>query len=118
MPSSAGKKRELLPHTSRIMDRVTVLRSLTHPYPLHGVAYATTGLPTIDLPRKLNPRDGRHWPCIGSVVDYLEKRRGRDGAVPANFVFHGTSTTGIYTLSLHDALPISDFERTRDSSRS
>src|ERR1700737_1166614 len=30
---------ELLPNLARVMDRVTVLRSLTHPYPIHGVAY-------------------------------------------------------------------------------
>src|SRR4051812_43059659 len=29
-----------LPRVARVMDRVTVVRSLTHPYPLHGVAYA------------------------------------------------------------------------------
>ncbi|MBX3438218.1 MAG: DUF1501 domain-containing protein, partial [Planctomycetaceae bacterium] len=31
---------EHLPLMSRIMDRTTVVRSVTHPYPLHGVAYA------------------------------------------------------------------------------
>jgi uncharacterized protein (DUF1501 family) len=72
---------ELLPRTSRVLDRVTVLRSLTHPYPLHGVAYALTGVPAIDVPMELNPRDPRHWPFIGSVVDHLERRRG---PVPAN----------------------------------
>src|SRR5437763_5878906 len=35
---------ELLPLTARVMDRATVVRSMTHPYPVHGVAYATTGL--------------------------------------------------------------------------
>src|SRR5262249_33469261 len=34
---------ELLPRVARVMDRVTVVRSLTHPYPIHGVAYAVTG---------------------------------------------------------------------------
>ena len=29
------------------------------------------------------------------------------------FFFNGTATTEIYTLSLHDALPISDGERSR-----
>ena len=62
---------ELLPLTARVMDRVTVVRSLTHPYPIHGVAYALTGVPQIDVPMELNPRDGRHRPFIGSVVDYL-----------------------------------------------
>ena len=64
---------ELLPKVSRVMDRLTVVRSMTHPYPLHGVAYATTGTPAIDVPMELNPRDGRHHPYIGSVVDYLQR---------------------------------------------
>src|SRR5437870_3753881 len=37
---------ELLPRTAQIMDQVTVVRSLTHPYPEHGVAYAVSGIPT------------------------------------------------------------------------
>jgi hypothetical protein len=51
------------------------------------VAYATTGVPEIDIPMELNPRDGRHWPYVGSVIDYLQQqsRRGRPGpGVPAN----------------------------------
>jgi hypothetical protein len=78
---------ELLPHLAQVMDRTTVVRSLTHPYPIHGVAYALTGVPQIDIPMELNPRDGRHWPFIGSVVDYLYRTgRGgrRRGAVPDN----------------------------------
>jgi hypothetical protein len=79
---------ELLPHTARVMDRVTVVRSLTHPYPIHGVAYALTGVPHIDVPMELNPHDGRHWPFLGSVVDYLgrqAKKAGRSGdRVPDN----------------------------------
>jgi hypothetical protein len=79
---------ELLPNAARVMDRVTVVRSLTHPYPIHGVAYAVTGTPRIDIPMELNPRDGRHWPFIGSVVAHLERRkargRGRDTGVPTN----------------------------------
>jgi hypothetical protein len=78
---------ELLPHLGRVLDRMTVVRSMTHPYPIHGVAYALTGTPQIDIPMELNPRDGRHWPFIGSVVDYLERGRspGRPrGRVPSN----------------------------------
>jgi Protein of unknown function (DUF1501) len=76
---------ELLPNAARVMDRVTVLRSLTHPYPIHGVAYATSGTPMIDVPMELNPHDGRHHPFIGSVVDYLTqgKNAKRTGA-PTN----------------------------------
>jgi hypothetical protein len=75
---------ELLPAVSRIMDRVTVVRSVTHPYPIHGVAYALTGVPQIDVPMELNPHDGRHWPFIGSVVDYLGRRAGKSHAIPDN----------------------------------
>lgn len=65
---------ELMPHSARIMDKVTVVRSLTHPYPIHGVAYATTGVPAIDVAMELNPHDLRHWPFIGSVVGYLAEQ--------------------------------------------
>jgi len=80
---------ELLPTFAKVMDRTTVLRSMTHPYPLHGVAYALTGVPTLDLPAELNPRDPRNWPFFGSVVDYVETRerlaRSRPApAVPGN----------------------------------
>jgi hypothetical protein len=64
---------ELLPKVARVMDKMTVVRSMTHPYPIHGVAYATTGTPVINIPMELNPRDGRHHPYIGSVVDYLQR---------------------------------------------
>ena len=77
---------ELLPSVSRVMDKMTVVRSMTHPYPIHGVAYATTGTPIIDIPMELNPRDGRHHPYIGSVVDYLHQQRAprRPGQIPDN----------------------------------
>lgn len=73
---------ELLPKTAQVVDRTTIVRSLTHPYPIHGVAYAMTGVPTIDVAMELNPHDTRHWPYVGSVVDWaLDQRAG--GALPA-----------------------------------
>src|SRR5262249_20666414 len=75
---------ELMPNTARVMDRVTVVRSVTHKYPIHGVAYATTGVPEIDIPMELNPHDGRHWPFIGSVVAFLEQQTGKRKLVPDN----------------------------------
>src|SRR5262249_16445761 len=77
---------ELLPNLAKVMDKVTVVRSMTHPYPIHGVAYALTGVPQIDIPMELNPRDGRHWPFIGSVVDYVTRQssRGKRRPVPDN----------------------------------
>src|SRR5437588_3367153 len=44
---------ELMPHAARVMDRVTVVRSVNHKYPIHGVAYATTGIPEIDVAMEL-----------------------------------------------------------------
>jgi hypothetical protein len=67
-----------LPRIARIMDRVTVVRSMTHPYPEHGVAYAVSGIPTYTPELETRPRDPRHWPFIGSVVDYLDEKRTRD----------------------------------------
>jgi hypothetical protein len=78
---------ELLPNLAKVMDRTTVLRSLTHPYPLHGVAFALTGVPAIDVAMELSPRDARHWPYFGSVVEYVDAQQGRAAAhptVPAN----------------------------------
>jgi len=59
---------ELLPETARIIDRTTVVRSMTHPYPVHGVAYATSGLPDPQGQLEVSPRDPGHWPFIGSVT--------------------------------------------------
>jgi hypothetical protein len=77
---------ELLPEIAKVIDRTTVVRSMVHPYPVHGIAYATSGLPDPGGIRELSPRDPEHWPFIGSVVDYLEERRlaGKQQTVPNN----------------------------------
>ncbi len=78
---------ELLPSLAQVMDRVTVVRSMSHPYPIHGVAYALTGVPQIDIPMELNPQDPRHWPFVGSAVDFVcRQTQGpkRRGDVPDN----------------------------------
>jgi hypothetical protein len=73
---------EHLPRTARVLDRATLVRSLTSPYNIHNVAYVLSGTPTTDIPMELNPRDTRHWPCFGSVLDYLSARDGKARAVP------------------------------------
>lgn len=72
---------EGLPRIAKVLDRVTVVRSMTHPYPLHGVAYAVSGIPTYTPALENRPRDPMHWPFIGSVVDYLDARR-TGGVIP------------------------------------
>jgi hypothetical protein len=66
---------EHLPNVAQVMDRVTVVRSMSHPYAEHGVAYALSGIPTYTPALETRPRDPRQWPFIGSIVDYLEERR-------------------------------------------
>lgn len=68
---------EHLPRTARVMHHTTLIRSLTSPYNIHNVAYALSGVPTTDIPMELNPRDTRHWPCFGSVLDYLAAQTGK-----------------------------------------
>jgi hypothetical protein len=77
-----------LPKIAQVMDRVTVVRSMTHPYPVHGVAYAVSGIPTYTPDLETRPRDPQHWPYIGSVVDYLASGRnaGATGSASANDV--------------------------------
>jgi hypothetical protein len=76
---------EHLPHMAKMMDRVTVVRSLHHEYPLHGVAYAMTGTPAIDVNMELSPNDPRHHPYFGSAVEYFDRqRRGGLPGFPQN----------------------------------
>ena len=81
---------ELFPKMAKVMDRVTVLRSLNHPYPIHGVAFALTGAPITDVGLELSPRDPRHWPFFGSVVDYVLEQQAdpadRRPQVPRNML--------------------------------
>jgi hypothetical protein len=64
-----------LPRMAGVMDKMTIVRSVTHRYPLHCVAYTTSGIPDYDVSLEIRPRDPRHWPYIGSVVDYVDRRR-------------------------------------------
>lgn len=75
-----------LPRTAQVLDRMTIVRSMTHPYPLHGVAYALTGLPVYDTTLETQARDPRHWPFIGSLVDWIEegRRSGPASSLPRN----------------------------------
>ena len=74
---------EHLPRISEIMDRITVVRSMTHPYPTHCVAYATSGIPTYTPALETRPRDPKLWPYLGSVVDFVQSRREQGQSLPA-----------------------------------
>ena len=73
---------EGLPRIAQIADRLTIVRSLTHPYPLHGTVYATTGIPDVDTKIEAQPRHKRQWPFLGSLVELLDDRRGAPPGPP------------------------------------
>jgi len=68
---------EHMPHMAKMMDRVTVVRSMNHAFPIHGVAYAMTGIPAINVSMELSPFDPAHHPYFGSVVAYLDRQKNR-----------------------------------------
>lgn len=65
---------EHLPHVAQIMDRVTVVRSLTHPWNFHGMQYATTGLAVGSIPVEENLIHPQHQPYLGSIVHYFDEK--------------------------------------------
>ena len=80
---------EHLPTMARMMDRVTVVRSLNHPWNFHGMMWATTGLPEGSIPIEETQKHAQHQPYLGSVFDYHQRRRHGakpTGAVPDNVI--------------------------------
>ena len=77
---------EHLPLTAEVVDRCTIVRSMSHPNPIHNAAYTLTGNPfTTALEGRQRHPD--HWPYFGGAVDFLESRsrRGSEKSfVPAN----------------------------------
>ena len=68
---------EHLPHMAQVMDRVTVVRSLNHPWNFHGMQYATTGAPEGSVPLEETLTHPMHQPYLGSIVNYYDQlRRG------------------------------------------
>ncbi|WP_254512036.1 DUF1501 domain-containing protein [Anatilimnocola floriformis] len=74
---------EHLPKVAAIADRLTLIRSMTHPYNIHSAAYTMSGIDKVDIPMELNPFDARHWPSFGSVLDYLAQKSRPDAPPPA-----------------------------------
>ena len=64
-----------LPKLAKIMDRVAIVRSMTHAYNNHSNLYTLSGYPAINFPSETNPLDSRHHPFFGSVLDYLEDQK-------------------------------------------
>src|SRR2546427_398919 len=69
------------------------VRTMTHEYPIHSVAFSLTGTGRTDLAMETNDQDPRHWPYFGSVVDYVDSkappastRRRRASDLPQNVI--------------------------------
>ena len=61
---------EHLPRTATVLDRCTLVRSMSHPWNIHSAAYTLTGNPDTE---RIEGRQ-RHpdqWPYLGGIVDYL-----------------------------------------------
>lgn len=72
-----------LPQLASVLDRVAIVRSMTHPHNNHSNVYTLTGRPAIDFGSETSPYDHRHWPCFASMLQYLAYRRD-PLAIPAD----------------------------------
>ncbi|MGE5195548.1 MAG: DUF1501 domain-containing protein [Deltaproteobacteria bacterium] len=64
---------EHLPRAAAVLDRCTLVRSMSHPWNIHSAAYTLTGNPDTE---RIEGRQ-RHpdqWPYLGGVIDYLGER--------------------------------------------
>ena len=102
---------EGLPRIAGVADRLTVVRSMTHGYPIHCCAYVMTGMPAYSIPLETAPRDPQQWPFMGSVIDYLDSQvvsgspaLPRNIGLPWKFCSRGSSKTqaGPYGAFLGD----------------
>lgn len=71
---------EHLPRTANVLDRCTLVRSMSHPWAIHSASYTLTGNPDTERieGRQRNPDQ---WPYIGGVIDYCASR-GEFGPQP------------------------------------
>lgn len=93
---------EGLPKFANVVDRMTVVRSMTHPYPLHGVAYALSGLPVYTTDLEVKPRDPTQWPYFGSIADYVWTQEATE---PKNLIQH-VGLPWVFNSQVDDLGPI------------
>ena len=80
---------EHLPRIASSLDRMCLIRSMSHNSNNHAVSVALSGL-SQSLPAiEANRADSQHWPYFGSVLEYLWKQRGldsRETGLPVNVI--------------------------------
>lgn len=77
---------EHLPRSANVLDRCTLIRSMSHPWNIHSASYTLTGNPDTERieGRQRNPDQ---WPYIGGVIDHIASRGEfgpRPRGVPSN----------------------------------
>ncbi|MDA1053378.1 MAG: DUF1501 domain-containing protein [Planctomycetota bacterium] len=61
---------EHLPRVASVLDRCTLIRSMSHPWNIHSAAYTLTGNPDTERIEG-RPRHPDQWPYFGGVIDHL-----------------------------------------------
>lgn len=79
---------EHLPRIAGALDRMCLVRSMTHTSNNHAVSVALSGLSRSLPVIEANRADSQHWPYFGSVLEYLWKRQGKadESGLPANVI--------------------------------
>lgn len=67
---------EHLPRVAGVLDRVCLVRSMSHGSNNHAVSVALSGLSRSQPAVEANRADPQHWPYFGSVLEYLWGARG------------------------------------------
>jgi hypothetical protein len=79
---------EHLPRIAGLLDRMCLVRSMTHSSNNHAVSVALSGLSRSVPQVEANRLDSQHWPYFGSVLEYLWKQQGKRGGngLPQNVI--------------------------------
>jgi hypothetical protein len=79
---------EHLPRVASILDRVALVRSMSHDSNNHAVSVALSGLSRSLPVIEANRADSQHWPYFGSVLEWLWKRDAAnlDTGLPTNVI--------------------------------
>ena len=72
---------EHLPRAASVLDRCTLIRSMSHPWNIHSAAYTLTGNPHTERIEG-RQRHPEHWPYFGGVLDWLGDQGELDSLPP------------------------------------
>ena len=80
---------EHLPRIASSLNRMCLIRSMSHASNNHAVSVALSGLSRSEPAIEANRADPQHWPYFGSVLEYLWKQNGHDSdrsGLPKNVI--------------------------------